>query len=85
MSLLLDKLAQAAPRMRHPFAAFGEPIVCRLCGCDDDHACIDPAGNACSWILIDVAMPTGICSGCAAAAGWREFFFCYAAIEDEAA
>jgi len=74
MSLLLDKLAEAMPRTRHPFAPFGQPIVCRICGCDDDNACVDQDGNACSWTLIDLAYPSGICSACAEVAGWHRFF-----------
>lgn len=35
--------------------------TCRGCGCTDRHAC--PGG--CAWVLLDVAMPTGICSACA--------------------
>ncbi|MGH6875932.1 MAG: hypothetical protein ACREHV_00995 [Rhizomicrobium sp.] len=83
MSLLLDKLAQATPF--HPAAAPGEVIVCRLCGCDDDHACIDERGRPCSWVLIDTVRPTGICSACALETGWDEFFFCYADQQEQAA
>lgn len=71
--------ASPAPRSTHPFAAFGGPIVCRGCGRDDRHACIDPAtGESCSWFLIDLAYPDGICSACAkriaASRGWECFF-----------
>jgi hypothetical protein len=60
---------------------FGRPrarITCRGCGCDDDHACITPAGP-CAWILLDVNItengnvfqqPSGVCSACAARLGW---------------
>jgi len=84
MSLLLDKLAAANPRARHPFAAFGEPIVCRGCDCDDDHACVDAAGNVCSWFSIEVALPAGVCSFCATANGLDRPFVCDVPIEKAA-
>ena len=102
MSFLLDKLAAANPRTSHPFAAFGQPVVCRLCDCDDDHPCITADSSLrasgldgearsrassdalsasaqlintpCSWFLIDLAYPSGICSACAARVGWHSFF-----------
>lgn len=39
---------------------------CRGCGCTDSHAC--PGG--CSWVLLDIASATGICSTCAEALEW---------------
>ncbi len=33
---------------------------CRVCGCDDEHACVDEHGDACSWVEDD------LCSSCAA-------------------
>jgi len=40
--------------------------TCRGCGCDDTHACIE----GCSWVLLDIDTPTGVCSVCAEAVGW---------------
>lgn len=40
---------------------------CRGCGCTDSHAC--PGG--CSWVLLDIEMPTGICSRCAEGIRWE--------------
>jgi hypothetical protein len=38
----------------------GQPGVCRVCGCTDDHACITPeSGIPCSWLEPD------LCSACA--------------------
>lgn len=45
-------------------------IVCRGCGCDDDHACVKPDGSPCSWFLRDIETPTGICSACAVRVGY---------------
>jgi hypothetical protein len=33
--------------------------VCRVCGCDDMHACVSDAGVACHWVEDD------LCSACA--------------------
>ena len=71
-----------------PIGGRGEGrIVCRGCGCDDDHACIGDDGQPCSWSLLDIDTPTGICSECADRARWHPLAF--AAIgranEDEAA
>lgn len=38
--------------------------TCRGCGCDDDHACVTEQGP-CAWFLLDVALPSGICTACA--------------------
>jgi hypothetical protein len=35
--------------------------TCRGCGCTDLRAC--PGG--CSWVLLDIESPSGICSTCA--------------------
>jgi hypothetical protein len=40
--------------------------TCRGCGCTDLHAC--PGG--CAWVLLDVEIPTGICSACAEDMEW---------------
>ena len=42
---------------------------CRVCGCDDAHACYDPAlGGGCAWVEPD------LCSACARRAnGAREY------------
>lgn len=43
-----------------------EVRMCRGCGCDDHNACV----NGCTWILLDLFNPTGICSRCGEAFGW---------------
>jgi hypothetical protein len=45
---------------------FGKPgeRTCRGCGCTDSNACV-VNGIACSWILLDVHTPTGVCTVCA--------------------
>lgn len=40
--------------------------TCRCCGCTDLRAC--PGG--CSWVLIDIETPTGVCSQCAVELEW---------------
>jgi hypothetical protein len=45
--------------------------ICRGCGCTDDRACITPAGP-CAWVLMDVEIPTGVCSVCAVRWGWDQ-------------
>ena len=40
--------------------------ICRRCGCTDLHAC--PGG--CSWVLLDVDAPSGVCSQCAEEMDW---------------
>ena len=44
--------------------------TCRGCGCDDDHACLTSDGP-CSWVLLDISQPTGVCSVCAEDLGWH--------------
>ncbi len=43
--------------------------ICRGCGCTDDHACITDDGP-CSWVLLDIASASGICSFCAEYFEW---------------
>lgn len=43
---------------RDPFAG---RRICRGCGCTDRMACPD----GCSWVLLDIRRPSGICSTCA--------------------
>lgn len=43
--------------------------LCRGCGCTDDRACIS-FGEACTWVLVDIATPTGFCSFCAEDCEW---------------
>lgn len=54
--------AQAYIAARNALAArlhnHAAPRTCRVCGCTDDTACIDDAGNACSWVQDD------LCSSC---------------------
>jgi len=40
---------------------------CRVCGCDDNHAC----EGGCAWVLLDIHEPTGVCSACAEELGWH--------------
>jgi hypothetical protein len=40
---------------------------CRGCGCSDLRAC--PGG--CSWILLDIETPTGVCSACTEKLEWH--------------
>lgn len=40
---------------------------CRGCGCTESRAC--PEG--CEWVLLDVDLPTGICSACAWELNWE--------------
>ena len=35
------------------------PALCRVCGCTDDNACIEPDGFPCCWVEQD------LCSACA--------------------
>lgn len=76
MSLLAEKLA-------------GVVFTCRGCGCgcDDNHACIDGRGRPCSWALLDIETPTGVCSTCAERNHWHPFALAAmgAATEQEAA
>jgi hypothetical protein len=87
MSLLADKLAEAHAAARG--VMIGDVIVCRSCGCTDNDACIDRLGRPCSWVLLDIDRPNGICSACAERAGWHRFFFSagdlFADEEDDAA
>ncbi len=84
MSVLYEKLAAANPIMRHPAAPIGQPVVCRICDCDDNNACVTADGPCC-WVLIDIAYPSGICSACAEQAGWHRFFLNVAVPQQEAA
>lgn len=47
--------------------------ICRGCGCTDSHAC--PGG--CSWVLLDIDTPSGICSSCAIAVEWDPIELAY--------
>lgn len=48
--------------------------TCRGCGCTDSYACVDDAGEACAWILLDLFTPTGVCSCCADALDYQQEF-----------
>jgi hypothetical protein len=48
-----------------PALVGGKVAVCKICGCDDYHACTDELGHACHWVTVDRAAGTGICSMCA--------------------
>jgi hypothetical protein len=48
---------------------------CRGCGCTENNACVmhTPQGRfTCAWVLLDLATPTGVCSGCAIKMGWDQ-------------
>lgn len=38
--------------------------VCIGCGCDDEHACTDLLGDACSWVQQSGSGRRGVCSQC---------------------
>jgi hypothetical protein len=40
--------------------------TCRGCGCTDLRACV----GGCSWALLDIHSPTGVCTTCAEEVGW---------------
>lgn len=40
-------------------------MTCRVCGCDDEHACVSLYGPPCSWVA------PGLCSQCADPDQWR--------------
>lgn len=67
----LDRIASAEIRDGAVVIIGGRTLLrtCRGCGCDDDYACETPDGP-CSWVLLDVDLPTGVCSACAVRAGW---------------
>jgi hypothetical protein len=39
-----------------------QPRRCRVCGCTEDKACINEAGQPCHWIAADLC---SACEGCA--------------------
>lgn len=52
--------------------------TCRACGCTDLRACQaevatrqGPRVATCSWVLLDIDEPTGVCSVCADALDWH--------------
>lgn len=66
---------------------FGMSRVCRCCGCTEHNACTvrTPAGLAgCSWVLVDIDTPTGICSACAIKLRWDQQAFHFIGFADEA-
>lgn len=59
-------------RPRDPYL---DQRFCRGCGCTEHNACTvtTPAGpQGCSWVLLDMDTPTGICSACAIMTGWDQ-------------
>lgn len=82
MSLLAEKLADAGMSTRQLLV--GNVNVCRVCGCDDDRACIVD-GVPCHWVVLDIDTPTGIYSACAVKVGWQRFLFSFVAAQDQAA
>lgn len=53
----------------------GRKRFCRGCGCTENNACAiftpeGPVGRA--WGLLDLDMPTGVCSGCAIKMAWDQ-------------
>lgn len=55
--------------------------VCRGCGCTDSAACV----GGCSWTLMDIETPTGVCSQCAEALDWNWRAFITLGDEEDAA
>jgi|GEM_PF-4873137 len=53
------------PDPDYPEPLFDELYYCRVCGCDDLHACVDADGNPCYWVEDD------LCSACAEAGRGR--------------
>jgi len=42
-----------------------ELAICIGCGCDDFHACTNPAtGKPCFWLVVDRGESVGVCCGC---------------------
>lgn len=48
------------PRVASAFFETEGVSVCKVCGCDDLHAC----ANACSWASLDRETEKGVCSNC---------------------
>lgn len=46
--------------------------TCRGCGCSAGHPMRCCSGG-CSWVLLDLPTPTGVCSACAEAVEWDPF------------
>lgn len=59
---------------RNPFR--GRSRRCRGCGCSEHISCVvdvTPSGPiGCTWVLLDVDAPSGICSACAIELGWDQ-------------
>lgn len=55
--------------------------VCRGCGCTDNRAC----RGGCTWVLLDVDSPSGICSTCAETFQWHPALLATIGFDDEAA
>lgn len=60
----VEREASAAPDPNHLYGfPWSSTRTCRVCGCTDHRACIDPrTGEACAWVEPD------LCSSCAR---WR--------------
>lgn len=39
--------------------------TCKICGCNDEHACVNLNEQPCHWVEVDYQKGTGICSYCA--------------------
>jgi hypothetical protein len=61
-----DPLAAIIARHQQRFECT-EVTTCRGCYCDDNRAC----AGGCSWVLLDVGSPTGVCSTCADLVHWH--------------
>jgi hypothetical protein len=58
---------QVTQLKRHRAQVNGLLRTCRACGCDDEEAC----EGGCSWLLLDLDTPSGICSRCAELVGYN--------------
>jgi hypothetical protein len=69
-------MARKPARQQDPFAG---RRTCRGCGCTDRMAC--PGG--CSWVLLDISQPGGICSTCAEDMEFEPRFMAFVGMTDE--
>ena len=42
----------------------GHGLVCRCCGCSDNHPCHPAPAKSCHWISLDPETGTELCSAC---------------------
>jgi hypothetical protein len=56
--------------------------ACRGCGCTENNACVVD-GVPCRWVLLDVGVPTGVCSVCAEELRWQPQLLICVGLDDE--